>query len=170
MLILAIGSFIQSIQNWIVSFGVSEPLALIMTAGICVSVSTVTSVGLMCLLWRYRKALLRDRDLKLDKFTAPKFPTLKILNALRIPTPKFKFDLSGFKGVGTAMAVVGVAFILAFTFVIAGTDDTPIWPEAGAAYPLPIVQGVSLDPDPENPADANQTLKINLASGWRLSS
>ena len=170
MLILAIGSFIQSIQNWIVSFGVSEPLALIMTAGICVSVSTVTSVGLMCLLWRYRKALLRDRDLKLDKFTAPKFPTLKILNALRIPTPKFKFDLSGFKGVGTAMAVVGVAFILAFTFVIAGTDDTPIWPEAGAAYPLPIVQGVSLDPDPENPADANQTLKINLASGVRLSS
>ena len=170
MQILAIGSFIQSIQNWIVSLGVSETLALIATAAICVGVATVTSVGLMCLLWRYRRVLLRDRDLKLDRFTAPGFPALKILNALRIPTPKFRFDLSGFKGIGTAMGVVGVAFILAFTFVIAATDDTPIWPEAGAAYPLPDIQGVSLEPDPENPADANQTLKINLAANVRLTS
>ena len=64
MQILAIGSFIQSIQNWIVSLGVSETLALIATAAICVGVATVTSVGLMCLLWRYRRVLLRDRDLK----------------------------------------------------------------------------------------------------------
>ena len=87
MQLLAIGSFIQSIQNWIMSLGVSESLALLLTAAICVVVATVTSVGLMCLLWRYRRVLLRDRDLKLDRFTAPRFPTLKILYALRIQTP-----------------------------------------------------------------------------------
>ena len=170
MQLLVIGSFIQSIQNWIMSLGVSEPLALLVTAAICVVVATVGSVGLMCVLWRYRRVLLRDRDLKLDRFTAPRFPTLKILNALRIPTPKFRFDLSGFKGIATALSVVGVAFILAFTFVIAATDDTPIWPEPGAAYPLPDVHGVTLEPAPENPAAENHTLQINLAAGVRLSS
>jgi hypothetical protein len=132
--------------------------------------ATVITVALMVLLWRNRKALLRDRDLKLAKFSAPRLPGISVLNALRIPTPKFKVDLSGFRGIGMALGVVGLGFILAFTFVIAGTDDTPVWPEAGAAYPLPVVQGVKLEPDPENPADVNQTLKINLAAGVRLSS
>lgn len=170
MSLLAIGSAIQNVQNWIITLGIPESLAFIVTAAISVVGATIFSVGLMILLWRYRKVLLRDRDLKLDKFTAPRFPAISLLNALRIPVPKFSFDLSGFKGVGTALAVVGVAFILAFTFVIAGTDDTPVWPEAGAAYPLPTVQGVKLEPNPENPADKNQTLQINLAAGVRLSS
>ena len=170
MLILAIGGAIQSIQNWISALGIPESLAFILTAVISVVGATIFSVGLMVILWRNRKVLLRDRDIKLDKFTAPGFPAVSFLKALRIPVPSFRFDLSGFKGVGTALTVVGVAFALAFTFVIAATDDTPVWPEAGAAYPLPTVQGVKLEPNPENPADANHTLQINLAAGVRLSS
>ena len=168
MQLLAIGGGVQSIQNWIVSLGVPEGTAFWLTALICVVSASLVTVGLMALMWRYRKGLLRDRDLKLDRFTAPGIPGIALLNALRIPTPKFSSDLSGMKGVGTALGIVGVAFVVAFTFVVASTDDTPVWPEAGAAYPLPTVHGVKLEPDPENPADQNQTLQINLAAGVRL--
>ena len=170
MQILAIGGAIQSLQNWMIALGASELLAFILTAAVCVAGATVITVALMVLLWRNRKALLRDRDLKLARFSSPRLPGISLLNALRIPTPKFKVDLSGFRGIGMALGVVGVGFVLAFTFVIAGTDDTPVWPEAGAAYPLPNIQGVKLEPDPENPADQNQTLQINLADGVRLTS
>ena len=165
---LAIGSGVQSIQNWIVSLGVSEAMAFWLTAVICVVSASLVTVGLMVVMWRNRKSLTRDRDLKFDRFTAPSIPGIAVLNALRIPTPKFSFDLSGMKGVGTALGIVGVAFAVAFTFVVASTDDTPVWPEAGAAYALPNVHGVSLAPDPENPADANQTLEVRLSDGTRL--
>jgi len=168
MELLVIGSGVQAIQFWIVSLGVSEGLAFWLTAVICVASASLVTVGLMVVMWRYRKALTRDRDLKLDRFTAPGIPGITLLNALRIPMPKFSFDLSGLKGIGTSLAIVGVAFIVAFTFVVASTDDTPVWPEAGAAYALPNVHGVNLEPDPENPADQNQTLQINLAAGVRL--
>ena len=168
MQVLAIGNGVQTIQNWIISLGVPEGTAFWLTALICVVSASLVTVGLMAVMWKYRRGLLRDRDLKLDRFTAPGIPGIALLHALRIPTPKFSFDLSGMKGVGTALGIVGVAFVVAFTFVVASTDDTPVWPEAGAAYPLPNVHGVSLEPDPENPADANQTLQINLAAGVRL--
>jgi hypothetical protein len=168
MELLVIGSGIQSIQNWIASLGVSEAMAFWLTAVICVAGASLVTIGLMVLMWKYRKALTRDRDIKLARFTAPGIPGISLFNALRIPTPKFSFDLSGMKGVGTSLAIVGVAFVVAFTFVVASTDDTPVWPEAGAVYALPNVHGVSLEPDPENPADANQTLQINLAAGVRL--
>ena len=168
MQVLAIGSGIQSIQNWIASLGVSEAMSFWLTAAICVAGASLVTVGLMVLMWKYRRTLTRDRDLKLARFTAPGIPGISLFNALRIPTPKFSFDLSGMKGIGTSLAIVGVAFVVAFTFVVASTDDTPVWPEAGAAYALPNVHGVSLEPDPENPADANQTLQINLAAGVRL--
>jgi len=168
MQVLAIGSGIQAIQNWIASLGVSEAMAFWLTAVICVAGASLATVGLMVLMWKYRRALTRDRDLKLARFTAPGIPGISLFNALRIPTPKFSFDLSGMKGVGTSLAIVVVAFVVAFTFVVASTDDTPVWPEAGAVYALPNVHGVSLEPDPENPADANQTLQINLAAGVRL--
>jgi hypothetical protein len=168
MAVLAIGSGVQAIQNWIVSLGVSEVMAFWLTALICVLGASLVTVGLMVLMWKYRRALTRDRDLRLDRFTAPGIPGISLFNALRIPTPKFSFDLSGMKGVGTALGIVGVAFVVAFTFVVASTNDTPVWPEAGAAYALPDVHGVSLEPDPENPADQNQTLQINLAAGVRL--
>ena len=108
MLILAIGGAIQSIQNWISALGIPESLAFILTAVISVVGATIFSVGLMVILWRNRKVLLRDRDIKLDKFTAPGFPAVSFLKALRIPVPSFRFDLSGFKGVGTALTVCTV--------------------------------------------------------------
>ena len=168
MQILAVGGAIRDLQNWMIELGASELLAFILTAAICVAGASILTVGLMVILWHNRKALVRDHDLKLARFSAPRLPGISVLNALRIPTPKFKIDLSGFRGIGMALGVVAGGFALAFTFVIAGTDDTPVWPEAGAAYPLPVVHGVKLEPDPENPADQNQTLQINLAAGVRL--
>jgi hypothetical protein len=168
MALLAIGSGVQSIQNWIISLGVPEGMAFWLTGLICIVSASLVTVGLMVVAWKYRRALTRDRDIRLDRFTAPGIPGIALFNALRIPTPKFSFDLSGMKGVGTALGIVGVAFVVAFTFVVASTDDTPVWPEAGAAYGLPNVHGISLEPDPENPADQNQTLQINLAAGVRL--
>jgi hypothetical protein len=64
--------------------------------------------------------------------------------------------------------VVGVGFALAFSLVIATTDDTPMWPEAGAAYALPSTIGTPLDPDPETPEQASQTLLIGLKNGTRI--
>jgi hypothetical protein len=168
MQILTIGSGIQTIQNWIQGLGTSEGIAFWLTAMICVAGASLFSVGATMLVYRYRRTLLRDRDLKLDRFTSPGLPGISLLNALRIPVPKFSFDLSGFKGVGTALAVVAVAFVAAFTFVIAATDDTPMWPEAGAAYNLPTLGGTPLDPDASDPKNRSQTLQINLASGVRL--
>jgi len=168
MQVLAIGNGVQSIQNWIVSLGVSEAMAFWLTAVICVVSASLVTVGLMVVMWKYRKTLTRDRDLKLDRFTAPGIPGISVLNALRIPTPKFSFNLSGMKGVGTALGIVGISFGVAFTFVVASTDDTPVWPELGAAYALPDVHGVSLEPDASDPSTRSQTLQINLASGVRL--
>ena len=167
MQILAIGGAIQRMQDWVVTLGVPEPLAFIVTAAICVAGASILTVGLMVIIWRNRKALVRDHDLKLARFSAPRLPGISVLNALRIPTPTFKVDLSGFRGIGMALGVVGVGFILAFTFVIAGTDDTPVWPEVGAAYALPIVEGVKLEPDIV-PTEKSQTLLIMLADGVRL--
>ena len=168
MEVLAIGGGVQSIQNWIMGFGLPEGLAFLLTAFICVAGASLFTVGLMTLMWRNRKTLLRDRDLNLEKFSAPGLPAINLFKALRIPVPKFTFDLSGFKGVGTALAFVSIAFVAAFTFVITATDDTPVWPEAGAAYSLPNTFGVPLDPDASDPSSRSQTLQINLANGVRL--
>lgn len=168
MQVLAIGSGIQTIQNWMMGLGLPEGLAFLLTAFVCVAGASLVTVGLMVIMWRYRKTLLRDRDLQLDKFTAPSLPGISLFSALRLPTPKFSMDLSGFKGVGTAMAIVGLAFVAAFTFVIAATDDTPIWPEPGAAYALPNTFGTALEPDPSDPSNASQTLRINLGNNVRL--
>ena len=134
--LLSIGSGIQTIQGWIASLGVGESFAFYLTAVICVVTASVFSVGLMAVMWRYRRVLLRGRDLKLDRFTAPGFPAITLFNALRIPIPSVSFDLSGMKGVATSLGVVGVGFALAFSLVIVTTDDTPTWPEAGAVYAL----------------------------------
>jgi len=168
MELLAIGSGVQSIQGWVMGLGVPEGLAFLLTALICVVSASLVCVGLMTAMWRNRKAILRDRDLKLDRFTFPALPGISLLNALRLPMPKFSFDLSGGRGIVTALGIVGVSFAIAFSFVIATTDETPIWPEAGAAYALPSVFGTPLDPDESDPSTASQTLQINLANGVRL--
>ena len=168
MEVLAIGSGVQSIQGWVMGLGVPEGLAFLLTALICVVSASLVCVGLMTVMWRNRKALLRDRDLKLDRFTFPALPGISLINALRLPMPKFSFDLSGGRGIVTALGIVGVSFAIAFSFVIATTDETPIWPQAGAAYALPSVFGTPLNPDENDPSTASQTLQINLANGVRL--
>ena len=171
MQMLAIGSGVQSIQNWVIGLGIPEGLAFWLTALICVAGASLVTVGLMVVMWKYRKVFLRDRDLKLDKFSAPSFPGISLFNALHIPVPKFSFDLSGFKGIGMALSVVAVAFGLAFSFVIVATDDTPSWPEPGAAYNLGSINptvGTPLAPDPITPEQKSQTLEVKLADGTRL--
>ena len=168
MQILVIGSGVESIQGWMVGLGLPEGLALLLTALVSVLGAALITVGLMTLLWRNKKAILRDHDLELSHFKLPALPGISLLNALRIPMPKFSFDLSGGRGIVTALGIVGVAFGIAFTFVIATTDETPVWPEAGAAYSLPSVFGTPLKPDASDPSNRSQTLQINLANGVRL--
>ena len=169
MQILGIGVGIETIRNWMASsLGMGDALAVYMTATLCIVGASLVTVGLMTAMWRNRKAILRDRDLKLDRFTFPALPGISLLNALRLPMPKFSFDLSGGRGIVTALGIVGVSFAIAFSFVIATTDETPIWPQAGAAYALPSVFGTPLDPDESDPSTASQTLQINLANGVRL--
>jgi len=169
MQILGIGVGIETIRNWMASsLGMGDALAVYMTATLCIVGASLVTVGLMTVMWRNRKAILRDRDLKLDRFTFPALPGISLINALRLPMPKFSFDLSGGRGIVTALGIVGVSFAIAFSFVIATTDETPIWPEAGAAYALPSVFGTPLDPDESDPSTASQTLQINLANGVRL--
>ena len=169
MQILGIGVGIETIRNWMASsLGMGDALAVYMTATLCIVGASLVTVGLMTAMWRNRKAILRDRDLKLDRFTFPALPGISLINALRLPMPKFSFDLSGGRGIVTALGIVGVSFAIAFSFVIATTDETPIWPEAGAAYALPSVFGTPLDPDENDPSTASQTLQINLANGVRL--
>ena len=168
MNILGIGASVQALQGWMASMGMSDGLAFYMTALVSVLGGSLVTVGLMTLLWRNKKTLVRDHDLKLGHFKFPALPGLSLLNALRLPTPSFSFDLSGGRGIVTALGIVGVAFAVAFSFVIATTDETPVWPEAGAAYNLPSVFGTPLDPDESDPSTRSQTLQINLASGVRL--
>ena len=166
--ILGIGASVQTLQGWMSSLGMSDGIAFYMTALVSVVGGSLVAVGLMVLLWKYRKTLVRDHDLKLNHFKLPALPGISLLNALRLPVPSFSFDLSGGRGIVTALGIVGVAFGIAFTFVIATTDETPVWPESGAAYSLPNTFGTPLSPDPSDPAARSQTLQINLASGVRL--
>jgi hypothetical protein len=168
MEILGIGGSVQTLQGWMTSMGMSDGLALLMTALASILGGSLVVVGIMVGVWRNRKALLRDRDLKLARFQFPALPGVSLFNALRLPVPSFSFDLSGGRGIVTALGIVGVAFGVAFSFVVATTDDTPTWPESGAVYYLPSVFGTPLDPDEGTPATRSQTLQINLADGVRL--
>ena len=167
MNLLGIGGSINSLHQWLAQ-SMSDSTAFWLTALITVAGASAVTVALMVLMWKYRKAILRGRDLKLDRFTAPRFPGVSLFNALHIPIPSFRFDLSGWKGIGTAFGVVGIAFAVAFSFVVVSTDNTPMWPEAGAAYSLPSKVGTPLPPDPETPAQKSQTLEVKLADGTRL--
>ena len=167
MNLLGIGGSINSLHQWLAQ-AMSDGTAFWLTALITVGGASAVTVALMVLMWKYRKSILRGRDLKLDRFSAPRFPGVNLLNALHIPVPSFRFDLSGWKGVGTAFGIVGVAFAVAFSFVVVSTDDTPMWPEAGAAYSLPSKVGTPLPPDPITPEQKSQTLEVKLADGTRL--
>lgn len=94
-------------------------------------------------------------------------PYLKLLTALRIPIPKM-IRVGGAKVALMSLLVVAAGFGGTFALVITGTDDVPIWPEAGAVYALPNTNGERLGPDESSPMDRSQTLQINLGNNVRL--
>ena len=96
-------------------------------------------------------------------------PYLKLLTAIRIPIPKM-IKVGGFRAALMSLLVVAGGFGASFALIINGTSDVPTWPEAGAQYTLPNINGERLAPDSETPMERSQTLKINLASGVRLES
>ena len=94
-------------------------------------------------------------------------PYLKLLTAVRIPIPK-AFRFGGGRAALMSVLVVAVGFGATFALVINGTSNVPTWPEAGAVYALPNINGQRLAPDDSDPATRSQTLQINLADGVRL--
>jgi hypothetical protein len=96
-----------------------------------------------------------------------KLPQLKLLTAIRIPIPK-AFKVGGGRAALVSILVVAGGFGASFALVINGTSNVPTWPEAGAVYALPNLNGQRLAPDESDPATRSQTLQINLADGVRL--
>ena len=94
-------------------------------------------------------------------------PYLKLLTAVRIPIPK-AFKVGGGRAALMSILVVAGGFGASFALVINGTSDVPTWPEAGAVYTLPNLNGQRLAPDDSDPATRSQTLQINLGNGVRL--
>ena len=94
-------------------------------------------------------------------------PYLKLLTAIRIPIPK-ALKIGGGRAALMSILVVAGGFGASFALVISGTNDVPTWPEAGAVYALPNLNGERLAPDASDPATRSQTLQINLADGVRL--
>ena len=151
--------------------GVSTSMGEMIGVGIIIFSWVLLMAGTMRLMWKYRRALLRGKELNMSAVTRPKIPGVNILTALHLPTPKMKLQVSGFKGLGVAVAAVGIGFAGALTLVIQTTDNTPNWPQPGAAYALGMPMGTSgtpLEPEPETPADRSQTLKINLSDAIRI--
>ena len=96
-----------------------------------------------------------------------KLPQLKLLTAIRIPIPK-AFRFGGGRAAIMSVLVVAGGFGASFALVINGTSNVPTWPEAGAVYALPNLNGERLAPDESDPATRSQTLQINLGNGVRL--
>ena len=96
-----------------------------------------------------------------------KLPQLKLLTAIRIPIPK-AFKVGGGRAALMSILVVAGGFGASFALIINGTNDVPTWPEAGAVYALPNLNGERLAPDESDPATRSQTLQINLADNVRL--
>lgn len=94
-------------------------------------------------------------------------PYLKLLTAVRLPIPKM-IRVGGARAALMSILLVAGGFGASFALVISGTSDVPTWPEAGAVYSLPNVNGQRLAPDDSDPATASQTLQINLGNGVRL--
>ena len=166
---LSIGTLISSIATWITETtgspeGVSVWLSIL---SIAVAGGLVTT-AVIAIGWRYKALVVRNREIRFTRILLPRMPRIGFLSALRIPTPKFRFNLSGWRGIASSVGIVTVAFAVALTSVIASTDTTPIFPEAGASYELPKVFGVPLEPDIETPEQASQTLQLNLSNASRL--
>ena len=101
---------------------------------------------------------------RLPKLNIPQF---RLMSWLSVPIPK-ALQVGGAKMGLTSLVVVAIGFAGTIFMVVAGTNSEILWPEAGAEYDLPNVVGNPLPPDPETPAQVNQTLRINLADNVRL--
>ena len=101
---------------------------------------------------------------RLPKLNIPQF---RLMSWLSVPIPK-ALQVGGAKMGLTSLVVVAIGFAGTIFMVVAGTNSEILWPEAGAEYNLPNVVGNPLPPDPETPAQVNQTLRINLADNVRL--
>jgi hypothetical protein len=95
-------------------------------------------------------------------------PYLRLLTALRIPIPKAVIRLGGTRALSLSLLLVAGGFAGAFALVVNNTSNVPTWPEAGAVYALPNINGERLGPDASDPATRSQTLQINLADNVRL--
>ena len=83
-------------------------------------------------------------------------PYLKLLTAVRIPIPK-AFRFGGGRAALVSILVVAGGFGASFALIINGTNNVPTWPEAGAVYALPNVNGQRLAPAASAPATRSQT-------------
>ena len=165
---LSVGTWIRTLAGWLTeSTGTPEGVSVWLAMLAIALGGALITVALMALGWRYKALIVRNRSVRFARIFMPYIPRIGFLSALRIPMPKFRFDLSGWKGLATSTGIVGVGFVVALTTVIASTDNTPIWPEP-ASYALPNVFGVPLPPDIETPEQASQTLQLNLSNASRL--
>ena len=166
---LSVGTWIRTLAGWFTeSTGTPEGVSVWLAMLAIALGGALITVALMALGWRYKALIVRNRSVRFARIFMPYIPRIGFLSALRIPMPKFRFDLSGWKGLATSTGIVGVGFVVALTTVIASTDTTPIFPEAGASYSLPKVFGTPLEPDIETPEQASQTLQLNLSNASRL--
>lgn len=166
---LSVGTWIRTLAGWLTeSTGTPEGVSVWLAMLAIALGGALITVALMALGWRYKALIVRNRSVRFARILMPYVPRIGFLSALRIPMPKFRFNLSGWRGLATSTGVVSVGFVVALTTVIASTDTTPIFPEAGASYELPKVFGTPLEPDIETPEQASQTLQLNLSNASRL--
>ena len=165
---LSVGTWIRTLAGWFTeSTGTPEGVSVWLAMLAIALGGALITVALMALGWRYKALIVRNRSVRFARIFMPYIPRIGFLSALRIPMPRFRFNLSGWRGLATSTGVVAVGFVVALTTVIASTDNTPIWPEP-ASYALPNVFGVPLPPDIETPEQASQTLQLNLSNASRL--
>jgi len=166
---LSVTEWIRNLAAWITnSTGSPEEVSVWASMLIIAIAGAGISVGVSTLLWRCKALILRNKEIQFAKIIVPYIPRIGFLSALRIPIPKFRFNLSGWRGLATSTGIVGIGFAAALTTVIASTDTTPIFPEAGASYKLPYTFGVPLEPDIVTPEQASQTLQLNLGDASRI--
>ena len=166
---LSVTEWIRNLAAWITnSTGSPEEVSVWASMLIIAIAGAGISVGVSTLLWRCKALILRNKEIQFAKIIVPYIPRIGFLSALRIPIPKFRFNLSGWRGLATSTGIVGIGFAAALTTVVVSTDTTPIFPEAGASYKLPYTFGVPLEPDIVTPEQASQTLQLNLGDASRI--
>ena len=165
---LSVTELIRNLAAWITnSTGSPEEVSVWVSMLIIATAGAGISVGVSTLLWRYKALVVRNREIRFTRILWPHMPRIGFLSALRIPTPRFHFNLSGWRGIASSVGIVAVGFAAALTTVIASTDTTPVWPSP-AAYALPSTFGEKLPPDPITPSQPSQTLKLNLGNASRI--